>query len=114
MPSWLTMLFAIASGLLAANVYYSQPIAELIATSLGLSPSATGLIVAFTQAGFGIGLFLIVPLGDLMENRRLILACALDHRIINCADSVSRFGTSGRAGICRCTGHYPICGPYGP
>jgi predicted MFS family arabinose efflux permease len=74
MPFWLTMLFAIASGLLAANVYYSQPIAELIATSLGLSPSATGLIVAFTQAGFGIGLFLIVPLGDLMENRRLVLA----------------------------------------
>ena len=74
MPSWLTMLFAIASGLLAANVYYSQPIAELIAASLGLSPSATGPIVAFTQAGFGIGLFLIVPLGDLLENRRLVLA----------------------------------------
>ena len=73
MPSWMTMLFAIAAGLLAANVYYSQPIAELIAASLGFSSSATGLIVAFTQAGFGIGLFLIVPLGDLMENRRLVL-----------------------------------------
>jgi predicted MFS family arabinose efflux permease len=72
LPSWMTMLFAIAAGLLAANVYYSQPIAELIATSLGFSSSATGLIVAFTQAGFGIGLFLIVPLGDLMENRRLV------------------------------------------
>jgi hypothetical protein len=55
MPTWMTMLFAIASGLLAANIYYSQPIAELIATSLGFSSSATGLIVAFTQAGFGIG-----------------------------------------------------------
>jgi predicted MFS family arabinose efflux permease len=73
MPSWMTMLFAIAAGLLAANVYYSQPIAELIAASLGFSSSATGLIAAFTQAGFGIGLFLIVPLGDLMENRRLVL-----------------------------------------
>ena len=73
MPPWMTMLFAIAAGLLAANVYYSQPIAELIAASLGFSSSATGLIVAFTQAGFGIGLFLIVPLGDLMENRRLVL-----------------------------------------
>jgi predicted MFS family arabinose efflux permease len=71
--SWMTTLFATASGLLAANVYYSQPVAELIAGSLGLSSSATGLIVAFTQAGFGIGLFLIVPLGDLMENRRLVL-----------------------------------------
>lgn len=73
MPSWMTMLFAIAAGLLAANVYYSQPIAELIAASLGFSSSATGLIAAFTQAGFGIGLFLIVRLGDLMENRRLVL-----------------------------------------
>jgi predicted MFS family arabinose efflux permease len=73
LPSWMTTLFAIAAGLLAANVYYSQPIAELTATSLGFSSSATGLIVAFMQAGFGIGLFLIVPLGDLMENRRLIL-----------------------------------------
>jgi predicted MFS family arabinose efflux permease len=69
----MTMQFAIASGLLAANVYYSQPIAESIATSLGFSSSATGLIVAFTQGGFGIGPFLIVPLGDLMENRRLVL-----------------------------------------
>jgi len=73
MPTWMTILFAIASGLLAANVYYSQPIASLIATSFGFSSSATGIIVAFTQAGFGIGLFLIVPLGDLMENRRLVL-----------------------------------------
>lgn len=73
MSPWMTMLFAMASGLLAANVYYSQPIAELIANSLALSSSATGLIVAFTQAGFGIGLFLIVPLGDLLENRQLVL-----------------------------------------
>lgn len=73
MPTWMTMLFAMASGLIVANIYYSQPIAELIAKSLGLSSSATGLIVALTQAGFGIGLFLIVPLGDLIENRRLVL-----------------------------------------
>ncbi len=74
MSAWMTRLFAVTSGLLAANIYYSQPIARSIATSLGFSSSATGLIVAFTQAGFGIGLFLIVPLGDLVENRRLVLA----------------------------------------
>src|SRR5258708_20661885 len=71
MPSWMTILFAIASGLLAANVYYSQPITELIAPSLGFSSSATRLIVPFTQAGFGTGRFLIAPLGDLVENGRL-------------------------------------------
>ena len=66
-------LLATACGLLAANVYYSQPIAGSIAVSLGLAPAKTGLIVALTQAGFGAGLLLIVPLGDLIENRRLIL-----------------------------------------
>jgi predicted MFS family arabinose efflux permease len=71
--SWMTAFFAIACGLVVASVYYSQPIAGPIGASLGLSPSATGLIVTATQAGFGLGLLLIVPLGDLFENRRLIL-----------------------------------------
>ncbi len=66
-------LLAAACGLLAANVYYSQPIAGSIAVSLGLAPAKTGIIVALTQAGFGAGLLLIVPLGDLIENRRLVL-----------------------------------------
>jgi predicted MFS family arabinose efflux permease len=67
------VLLATACGLLVANVYYSQPIAGSIAMSLGLPPAKTGLIVALTQAGFGAGLLLIVPLGDLIENRRLVL-----------------------------------------
>ncbi len=70
---WRMGLFATACGLLAANVYYSQPIAGSIAVSLGLAPAKTGIIVALTQAGFGAGLLLIVPLGDLIENRRLVL-----------------------------------------
>ena len=60
----MTAFFAVACGLMVANVYYSQPIAAPIGASLGLSPSATGLVVTATQAGFGIGLLLIVPLGD--------------------------------------------------
>jgi predicted MFS family arabinose efflux permease len=73
MSAGMTMLFAIACGLIVANVYYSQPVAGWIAASLGFSSSTTGLIVACTQAGFGVGLLLIVPLGDLIENRRLVL-----------------------------------------
>jgi predicted MFS family arabinose efflux permease len=71
--SRLITLFAVAGGLIVANVYYSQPIAGPIAASLGLPPEATGLIVTATQAGFVIGLLFIVPLGDLIENRRLVL-----------------------------------------
>jgi predicted MFS family arabinose efflux permease len=70
---WQTALFAIACGLLVANVYNSQPIAGPIAATLGLSPAATGIIVTFTQFGFVAGLLLIVPLADLVENRLLVL-----------------------------------------
>ncbi len=68
---WLTMLLAASCGLTAANLYYAQPLAGPISAALGLSSKATGLIVSLTQIGYGLGLLLIVPLGDLIENRRL-------------------------------------------
>ncbi|WP_211440729.1 MFS transporter [Collimonas humicola] len=71
--SWITLLLATACGLIAANIYYAQPLAGLIAVTLGLPPSAAGLIVTLTQLGYGAGLLLITPLGDLFENRRLVL-----------------------------------------
>ncbi|HEY9023966.1 MAG TPA: MFS transporter [Burkholderiaceae bacterium] len=69
----LTLLLAAACGLIVANLYYAQPLAGPIGASLGLSPGATGLIVTLTQIGYGIGLLFIVPLGDLVETRRLVL-----------------------------------------
>lgn len=69
----MTFLLAAACGLIVANLYYAQPLVGLISASLGLSPGAAGLIVTLTQIGYGLGLLLIVPLGDLFENRRLIL-----------------------------------------
>jgi predicted MFS family arabinose efflux permease len=72
-PAWLTPLLATACGLIAANIYYAQPLVGPIADALGLSPAAAGLIVTTTQVGYGVGLMLVVPLGDLFENRRLIL-----------------------------------------
>ncbi len=73
MTAQLAMLFAAAGGLIAANLYYAQPLVGVIGPSLGLSQAAAGLIVTLPQLGYGIGLLLIVPLGDLLENRRLIL-----------------------------------------
>ncbi len=64
---------AFACGLIAANLYYAQPLAGPIGVALGLSPGATGLIVTLTQIGYGIGLLFVVPLGDLLETRRLVL-----------------------------------------
>ncbi|WCK01346.1 MFS transporter [Agrobacterium tumefaciens] len=69
----LTFLLATACGLIAANLYYGQPLAGIIGAELGLSAGATGLIVTLTQIGYGIGLLFVVPLGDLIENRKLVV-----------------------------------------
>lgn len=73
MSRGLTILLAVATGLIAANIYYAQPLAGPIGAALGMPSGATGLIVTLTQIGYGAGLLLIVPLGDLVENRRLVL-----------------------------------------
>ncbi|MFC4168606.1 MFS transporter [Teichococcus aestuarii] len=73
-PAWLTSLLALACGLIVANIYYAQPLIGPIAAELGLSPGAAGLIVTMTQIGYGAGLLLVVPVADLLENRRLALA----------------------------------------
>jgi predicted MFS family arabinose efflux permease len=67
----MTTLLAAACGLTAANIYYAQPLIGLIAPSIGLSETAASLIVTFTQGGYCVGLVLLVPLGDLLENRAL-------------------------------------------
>ena len=68
------MLLAFACGLIAANIYYAQPLIGPISADLGLSEQAGGLIVTLTQIGYGVGLLLVVPLGDLFENRRLAIS----------------------------------------
>ncbi|MDU5945759.1 MAG: MFS transporter, partial [Paenibacillus macerans] len=70
---WITLILAVACGLIAANLYYTQPLVESISSAVGLSSGAAGLIVTLTQIGYGIGLLFIVPLGDLLENRKLVV-----------------------------------------
>jgi predicted MFS family arabinose efflux permease len=69
----MTLLLAAACGLVIANIYYVQPLAGPIARALGLPTSATGIMVTLTQIGYGLGLILLVPLCDLLENRRIIV-----------------------------------------
>jgi len=70
----MNFFLALCCGLIVANLYYSQPLAGPISQALGMSAESAGLIVTLTQVGYVIGLLLIVPLADLVENRRLILA----------------------------------------
>jgi len=68
----LVYLMAVACGVAVANLYYAQPLLHTLAQSFGTSQGTAGLIVTMTQLGYVIGLTLIVPLGDLLERRRLI------------------------------------------
>jgi len=68
------LLFAVASGLAVANVYFAHPLLDVMADDLQLPRAAAGLIVGAAQVGYGLGLALLVPLGDLIDRRRLIIA----------------------------------------
>ena len=67
-------LLALAAGLGAANLYYAQPLVALIAADIGLDETLASLVVTIGQTGYILGLLLLVPLGDIVENRRLIAA----------------------------------------
>lgn len=66
-------LLAASCGIVVANIYYSQPLLALIGPALHMRPRAESLIVSFTQLGYALGLVFLVPLGDLVENRRLVV-----------------------------------------
>lgn len=72
----LVLLFAFCCGAIVANLYYAQPIVALIASDLHLSGGMASLIVSLTQIGYAAGLFFLVPLGDLIENKKLMVVTA--------------------------------------
>ena len=74
MSSGLMLLFATAVGIVVLSLYASQPLVGLIGPSLGLDPRETGLVTTLTLLGYASGLFLLVPLTDLVENRALIVS----------------------------------------
>ncbi|MEH2025471.1 MFS transporter [Nostoc sp.] len=67
------LIMAIAAGVCVANVYYNQPILKDIASSFGVSEGEAGSISVLTQVGYGFGLFFLIPLGDKINKKKLIL-----------------------------------------
>ena len=74
MSKTLVFLMAAGSGLTVANIYYAQPLLEAIRQSFGMAVASTGLIITASQLGFALGLAFLVPLGDLMERRVLVVS----------------------------------------
>jgi predicted MFS family arabinose efflux permease len=71
------LLFAVACGLSVANIYYAQPLLDAMARDFAISPASIGIVVTVTQIGYALGLLFIVPLGDLLDRRRLIVMQAV-------------------------------------
>ena len=71
-PRLLVVVLAVAVAAAVANRYYVEPLLNLISHQFGSSTTAAGLLVSCAQLGYVMGLVLLVPLGDLIERRRLI------------------------------------------
>ncbi|WP_150123463.1 MFS transporter [Halotalea alkalilenta] len=73
LPTWLLLLMAVATGVAVASNYYAQPLLHTIAERLDLSYSRAGIVVTVAQLGYALGLLALVPLGDMLERRRLVV-----------------------------------------
>ncbi|MEW9583834.1 MFS transporter [Paraburkholderia sp. DGU8] len=73
LDSSLLMVMAVACGVFVANIYYNQPILELLQQAFPRSVGLVNLVPTATQLGFACGLFFLVPLGDRIDRRKLIL-----------------------------------------
>ncbi|MGW9124985.1 MFS transporter [Paenibacillus chitinolyticus] len=73
MPRYATLLFAAACGLSAANIYFAQPVLDKLSSEFSIDYSIIGILITITQIFYAAGLLLLVPLGDLLNQRRLII-----------------------------------------
>lgn len=87
------LLMALACGLCAGSAYFNQPLIYSIEKSLAISTSQAGFAVVVTQIGYGLGLMLLVPLGDLLNKRKLIVSlmvfAAISQILLSLSSSLS-------------------------
>jgi predicted MFS family arabinose efflux permease len=70
----LVFLLAVSAAVAIANLYYSQPLLEQMANEVHAPRAQIGLLATLAQVGYGLGMLFLVPLGDMLERRRLIVA----------------------------------------
>lgn len=74
-PRHIIMLMAVMAGLTVANLYYNQPLLEMIRGELGVTDSLVNMVAVITQIGYALGLLCIVPTGDLVSRKKIIVVC---------------------------------------
>ncbi|MFF3559669.1 MFS transporter [Streptomyces sp. NPDC002574] len=91
----LTLILATASGVCVANIFYSQPLLELIARTYHTTEGSAAIVVTVTQLGYAAGIIVLMPLGDLLENRalasRVLVVTAIAAALASVAPSLASF-----------------------
>lgn len=77
LSKWNIAIMALCTGLIVANIYYSQPLMVLMSEEFKVSESNAGQVTFFTQVGYALGLLFCVPLGDMLEKRKQIVIMTL-------------------------------------
>jgi predicted MFS family arabinose efflux permease len=94
----MVLLLAVTCGAAAANLYYAQPLLHTIANTFSVSNGTAGLLVTASQVGYAVGLAFVVPLGDLLERRRLIVwmlvVCAVGQAVAAAAPGFGVFAAA--------------------
>lgn len=74
-PRPILFVMAVLAGLTVANMYYNQPLLEMMHNDLHISMIEANLITVITQAGYACGLFFVIPAGDLCNRRHIAVVC---------------------------------------
>ncbi|EKO3981537.1 MFS transporter [Vibrio fluvialis] len=77
LSNFLVLLFAISGGVAVGSLYLAQPLLEIIAKYFSVPSASTSKLVTVTQVGYAVGIFLLVPLGDVLQRHRFIPAVLL-------------------------------------
>lgn len=73
LPALILWTLSIVAGVSVANLYYNQPLLNMIRHDLGVSEFTTNLIAMVTQIGYALGLLFVVPLGDMFKRKKIIV-----------------------------------------
>ena len=91
-PRRILLMMATMAGFTVANLYYNQPLLDVICRETGITQVQANLITVFTQIGYALGLLFVVPIADMVSLRRIVMTCmsvaALSAVAIGQADNV--------------------------
>ena len=91
-PLHILLMMAVMAGFTVANLYYNQPLLNMICQETGISHVQANFITVITQIGYALGLLFIVPLADMVSARRIVvlgmLAAAVSAVVIGIANNV--------------------------